>query len=171
MPGVSTSAGLSNHVMASSPSHPYFKLLVTSLPSYDINYGTPYLTIMGSAGPHMVSFVWRKYLHQTRGAIPEQPRVRILMPGEGQLMEEFFTTVKGGTWHTWDVRLFYWLGHHLPFVVMAGPAALLLAATLIWLLVWNTVLLIGGAFRGSASASNPLPLWKEKGRKDDEEER
>jgi inositol phosphorylceramide mannosyltransferase catalytic subunit len=155
MPGVSTSAGLSNHVMASSPSHPYFKLLIDSLLSYDRNYGTPYLTIMGSAGPHMVSFVWKSYLNAD--PLREQPRVRILMPGEDGLMEDFFATVKGETWHTWDVKLFRWASHHLPLVVLVGLSSLLLAATIVWAIFWSSVLLVGIALR-RASATN-LPLW------------
>lgn len=160
MPGVKASAGFSNGQMGSSPSHPYFNLLVNSLQSYNINHGTPYLTIMGSAGPHFVSFVWRKYLKRTAGVIPVQPRVRILMPAEvfdatgeaisdGSLIEDFFTQEKGGTWHTWDVKVFYWLRHHYSVVVPVVLTVFLLASALIWVLIRNTALAVRGVFRSS----------------------
>lgn len=160
MPGVKVSAGLTNFAMAAYPSHPFFELLVSSLPSYNLNYGTPYLTIMGSAGPHMVSFVWREYLKRTAGAIPKQPRVRILMPAEvfgatgelttdGSRIEDFFTKEKGATWYTWDVMPFFWLRDHVSLTLVLGPTALLLVTILLWVLVWNTALAVRGVLRGS----------------------
>ncbi|NJR31416.1 hypothetical protein HC762_01435 [bacterium] len=155
MPGVSTSAGFSNHVMATSPGHPYFKLVVESLPSYDRNFGTPYLTIMGSSGPHMVTFVWKRYL--STDPLRQQPRVRILMPGENGLMDEFFHSVQGGTWHTWDVRFFRWASHHLPVVIVLGPIGLLLLASILWLLLCTTFASICTLFR--SQTRNHLPFW------------
>lgn len=100
MPGTTNHLGLTQHVMAAVPRHPYFRMLIESLDSYNYNWLLPYLTIMNSAGPHFVSMVWSTYLSET-----ERPDVRILAQEEYAGNDwSFFTKEAGGTWHHWDTQ-------------------------------------------------------------------
>lgn len=128
MPGTTNHLGLTQHVMAAVPRHPYFRMLIESLDSYNYNWLLPYLTIMNSAGPHFVSMVWSTYLSET-----ERPDVRILAQEEYAGNDwSFFTKEAGGTWHHWDTALFKWIGHHIIFFVISCFIGLGAASAGIW---------------------------------------
>lgn len=113
MPGTTNHLGLTQHVMGTTPHHPYFRMLIDSLESYNYNWLMPYMTIMNSAGPHFVSMVWSSYLSTTKNT-----EMRILAQEEyaGNTWS-FFTKEQGGTWHHWDTKLFKWYVGTFPTVI------------------------------------------------------
>jgi mannosyltransferase OCH1-like enzyme len=135
MPGTTNHLGLTQHVMGTVPSHPYFRMLIDSLDSYNYNWLMPYLSIMNAAGPHFVSMVWSTYLSQT-----EQPDVRILAQEEYAGNEwSFFTKEAGGTWHHWDTALFKWVGHNIILFVTLCFISLCAASAGIWWLAYTLI--------------------------------
>ena len=131
MPGTTNHLGLTQHVMGTVPHHPYFRMLINSLDSYNYNWLMPYMTIMNSAGPHFVSMVWSTYLSKT-----DKADVRILAQEEYAGNEwSFFTKEAGGTWHHWDTALFKWVGHHIIIFVTACFVSLCAASAGIWWLL------------------------------------
>ena len=134
MPGTTNHLGLTQHVMGSTPQHPYFRMLIDSLDAYNYNWLMPYLTIMNSAGPHFVSMVWSAYLSA------ENADIRILAQEEYAGNDwSFFTKEAGGTWHHWDTALFKWVGDHIVLFITACFIGLCAAATGIWLLLWMVI--------------------------------
>ena len=154
MPGTTNHLGLTNHIMAAVPHHPYFCRLIDSLDRYNYNWILPYLTIMNSAGPHFVSMVWSEYLHLS----PPPKRaneVRIIAQEEYVGNEwSFFTKATGGTWHHFDTALFRWIGHHIVLFVAVALFNLCAAVSAIWWAAWRILV----RKKGSAEEEPQLDL-------------
>lgn len=102
--------GISNDVMGAVPGHPFFLKVIDSLPLYNRNWISPYITVMSSTGPLFLSLIWRHY-----NAVDEMPvghRVRVLFPDTYMGHSwSFFSHHVGNSWHKWDTRLIIWVSH------------------------------------------------------------
>ncbi|KIM94309.1 hypothetical protein OIDMADRAFT_71161, partial [Oidiodendron maius Zn] len=102
---------LSNNILGSKPSHPFWKLLTDSLLTYDYNYFFPYVTISYASGQWFETAIWQEYHSSTT---PENHLYRIMLdnrPGTDPWI--FFTQARGETWKNWDNVMFLWIGDHL----------------------------------------------------------
>lgn len=132
MPGTTNHLGLTQHVMGTIPHHPYFRMLIDSLDSYNYNWLLPYLSIMNAAGPYFVSMVWSTYLSEIK-----QADMQILAQEEYAGYEwSFFTKEAGGSWHHWDTTLFKWIGHNISLFVTLCFISLCAASAGIWWLAY-----------------------------------
>jgi inositol phosphorylceramide mannosyltransferase catalytic subunit len=136
--------GLNNNIMGSMAGHPFFRLAVDLLQSYDKNYLLPYLTIMTSAGPHYLTFMWKKYMH-SRDSRTEGYRVYRLMPyqrKEGRWENEFFSISEGETWATWDTKLLIWEGNHVVIATVLNICFLVSVSVSIWIFSYSLARLL-----------------------------
>ena len=110
--------GVSNDVMGSVPSHPFFLKALKSLKHYDKYWFIPYMTIMGSTGPLFLSVIWKQY---KRWGIPKNGTVRILQPAYYKMHSySFFSITKGSSWHLDDAKLMKALENHILSCVVTG---------------------------------------------------
>ncbi|KIV84644.1 hypothetical protein PV11_00417 [Exophiala sideris] len=157
MPGTTNHLGLTNHIMAAVPHHPYFRRLIDSLDRYNYNWILPYLTIMNSAGPHFVSMVWSEYLNLSP---PPKRADEVRIIAQEEYVDHawsFFTKATGGTWHHFDTALFRWIGHHILLFVTVSLFGLCAAVGAVWLAVWRML-----ARRNRSAVEMPqldLPPW------------
>jgi len=157
MPGTTNHLGLTNHIMATVPHHPYFRLLIDSLDRYNHNWILPYMTIMNSAGPHFVSMVWSEYIN--KWPPPQQAdQVRIIAQEEYAGYDwSFFTKVEGGTWHHFDTMVFRSIGHHIPLFVAACLLTLFAVVNAVGWVVWKLV--VRRKRMGTEEQQWKLPRW------------
>lgn len=104
--------GISNDVMGAVPHHPFFKMVMEELKSYDRGWVLPYITVMASTGPLFLSVIWRHYCDDgfNVGDEADGGRIRILFPDMYQGKEwSFFTHHLGNSWHGYDVQLIFWV--------------------------------------------------------------
>lgn len=100
--------GISNDVMGAVPGHPFFLRVIDSLPRYNRNWFSPYVTIMGSTGPLFLSLIWRHY--SSDPAPLRHDHLRILFPDDYMGRSwSFFTHHVGNSWHKWDTQLILWV--------------------------------------------------------------
>lgn len=104
--------GISNDAMGSVPRHPFFLKVIDELPRYNRNWILPYITVMASTGPLMLSVMWRHWSEQglNIGDGADGGRVRVLFPDEyNDHPWSFFTHHLGNSWHGKDVQLIFWV--------------------------------------------------------------
>lgn len=104
--------GISNDVLAAVPGHPFFARVVAELPRYQRSWLLPYITIMASTGPLFLSIIWRLYSDDgfNVGDGEDGGRLRILFPEEYNAAPwGFFSHHVGNSWHSWDVRVIFWV--------------------------------------------------------------
>jgi len=93
--------------MGSVPGHPFFLRVIETLRDHARNWHVPYITVMASTGPLFLSIVWKEY---SKWGLPDDERVRILMPAEySKNSWSFFTVVKGSSWHSGDAKTIFWV--------------------------------------------------------------
>ncbi|KAH0538829.1 hypothetical protein FGG08_004605 [Glutinoglossum americanum] len=120
---LTTPTGISNDIMGSAPSHPFFLHVIRSLQAYARNWYVPYITVMYTTGPLFLSVMWKEYM--MRGDLREDLRgggeLRVLGVVEGTLGEGkwgFWMHAQGGgsSWHLGDARM----GDHWILVTILG---------------------------------------------------
>lgn len=128
--------GISNDVIGSVPSHPFFLAVVAALQSYNRNLLSPYITVMGTTGPMFLSIMWRKYL--ASGADKGATALWLLSSEVyNEQRSSFFVPGSGSSWHRADAETIDWMGKHALTVALIGVAlgsGLLLAWWKLW--VW-----------------------------------
>lgn len=94
--------------MGAVPGHPFFLRVIDSLPQYNRNWLSPYITIMSSTGPLFLSLIWRHY--NSVDQMPSGDRVRILFPDAYMGHNwSFFSHHVGNSWHKWDTQAIIWV--------------------------------------------------------------
>lgn len=94
--------------MGATPGHPFFLRVIDSLPQYNRNWLSPYITIMSSTGPLFLSLIWRHY--NSIDQMPSNDRVRILFPDAYMGHNwSFFSHHVGNSWHKWDTQAIIWV--------------------------------------------------------------
>lgn len=145
---------LSNNILGSAPGHPFWLLLTNSLIPYSYNFVFPYVTISYASGQWFETAVWDAY----HAALPatsasENKLHRIMMddrPGSAPWV--YFTqTTFGGTWNSWDNRMFLWIGDHL---ILLG----LFVCACFALVCWAGMRLMRRPRRGVSRGESYLPL-------------
>jgi mannosyltransferase OCH1-like enzyme len=127
--------GISNDAMGSVPHHPFFERIVANLEKYARNYGMPYITVMSSTGPLMLSIVWKQYKRERR---PIEEHVRILMPAEYQDNKwSMFNIATGSSWHDKDAQTIFWMGRHWILLTVSGFAVAGVVFAILWW-AWNS---------------------------------
>jgi len=118
--------GFSNDLLIFEKNHHFMFQILHSLPSYNWNFGTNYLTVMFSTGPMFVSLVFGNYL--------DVPGLRTLKPENysGKTNSSFFYHTEGNTWHSDDAQFFLWLFNNPLFFLYMLPLILPMCAILIW---------------------------------------
>lgn len=103
--------GVSNDLMGARPHHPFFAEVINNLKRYNHNMLVPYITIMYSTGPLMLSVLWKQY---TRWGVAKGNEVRLLMPEAGTNHQSYFfyQGKSGSSWHQGDAQLMFVLLHH-----------------------------------------------------------
>lgn len=128
--------GISNDVIGSIPSHPFFLAVVAALQRYNRNFLSPYITVMGTTGPMFLSIMWRKYL--TSGTDKGASALWLLSSEVyNEQTSSFFVPGNGSSWHRADAETIDWMGKHALTVALIGIAlgsGLLLAWWKLW--VW-----------------------------------
>ena len=116
-----TPTGISNDILAATPKHPFFSLVLERLEEYNRNLLVQYVTIMYTTGPLFLSAIWIEYLGgPTSGGSPLE-RLRVLMPGpKAGDNYGFWKNVQGGSWHGNDMYVMFWLGDHLILATLLG---------------------------------------------------
>lgn len=123
---------LSNNILGSAKNHAFWQLLTNSLIPYSYNFVFPYVTISYASGQWFETAVWDKY----HAALPAggDKLHRIMMDDRaGSAVWVYFTqTTFGGTWNSWDNRMFLWTGDHLILLglFVVGSIALVCRAIL-----------------------------------------
>ena len=142
---------LSNNILGSTAGHPFWQLLTDSLIPYSYNFVFPYITISYASGQWFETAVWDAY----HAALPatEAKLHRIMMddrPGSAPWV--YFTqTTFGGTWNSWDNRMFLWIGDHL--ILLA-----LFVVGCIALVCWTGMRLLRRQRRYVSRGESYLPL-------------
>lgn len=132
--------GISNDAMGAVPHHPYFERVISSLQAYARNYGMPYITVMSSTGPLMLSILWKQYKREAR---PATEMVRILMPSEYCGGEwSMFNIAEGSSWHDKDAQTIFWMGRHWVLLTISGFAVAGVVFAILWW-AWNSWMLRG----------------------------
>lgn len=125
-----TPTGIGNDVIGAIPHHPFIEKTMKTLPSSNIHWPTPYITIMGSTGPLFFSVMWRNYntlKHSDEG------RIRLLFPEEYMGTEwSFFVHNEGNSWHQWDAELMYWMASHWIELTILGFAVFIVLLFSLW---------------------------------------
>ena len=97
-------SGLTNDLLISTPHHPFFARTISSLASYNLNYGLPYVTVMRSTGPGFMTNIYNQYIEQVSwtGAPTD---VIILSADLSHHNGKFFFHTQGSSWHAADGRI------------------------------------------------------------------
>jgi len=99
--------GLSNDVMFASKRSPFFKKVMEALPSKNKWQGMPYLTVMYSTGPMLLSLVYNSLS-------AEQHKDVLILPPElySDRKTRYFKHLRGSTWHSTDALLIQHMTRH-----------------------------------------------------------
>lgn len=144
--------GVSNDVMGATPGHPFFKKVIDRLQYYDRNWIIPYVTIMYSTGPLMLSVVMKHYYRDIEF---KEFGLKILMrPEYTNNAEPFFKIHKGNSWHSDDAGFIFWLQRYWPLVTIAGFAIF----GLINVAIWRSCTKRGGS--GEKAGYGRKPWWR-----------
>ena len=145
---------LSNNVLGSVPNHPFWKMLTDSLIPYSYNFLFPYVTISYASGQWFETAIWDAYHADLPADSDTENRLyRIMMddrPGSAPWV--YFTqTTYGGTWNSWDNKMFLWIGDHLILlgVVVGGIVALV---------CWSAVRILKRRRRKMSHSESYLPV-------------
>ncbi|KAI9858265.1 MAG: hypothetical protein M1813_007539 [Trichoglossum hirsutum] len=119
---LTTPTGISNDIMGSVPSHPFFIQAIRSLQSYARNWYVPYITVMYTTGPLFLSVIWKEYMR--RDAKGDE-RVRVLGVEEGEVgggKWGFWIHAQGGgsSWHGRDAKVIFWMESHWKLLALFG---------------------------------------------------
>lgn len=96
--------GFSLEVLIAAKGHPFLKSVITGLIPAQARYPIPYLTVLLSAGP--------LYLTAKYGIYKNKEEIHIVSP---ELYEgKYFVHYHGGSWHSWDGEIIWWIYNHGP---------------------------------------------------------
>ena len=121
--------GINNDLMATRARHPLTGMMLEALAARDRDWFFPYLTVLWSTGPQVVSDVLRSWSSERAGVISpppkrqedfEQDSVHILTQQFYSEEYTFFGHSAGGTWHGKDVANVLWFVDR-PWVVVLVP--------------------------------------------------
>jgi mannosyltransferase OCH1-like enzyme len=120
---------------------------------------------MYSTGPLFFSALWVQYLWSLWGNGDPMDRVKVLVPGTGYADSYgFFKNVQGGSWHTRDTEVIFWMGRYWGLVTMMGLGVALGVTSMVWWLLK----IVGKRcrYRRVHEKRGRYELWIEKGRYD-----
>ena len=140
--------------MGSTPGHPFFVEVIESLPKYNRNWLSPYVTTMASTGPLFLSLIWRHYNEIDH---PESERVRILFPDSYMSHSwSFFSHHVGNSWHKADARLLFWMSQHWAQLTLVGFMVGFVVISALWF-AYNRA--FGASGSKNYSVYQRIPAW------------
>lgn len=86
-------------LIVASKGHPFLKHVISGLIPAQMNYGLPYITVMASAGS--------MYLTEKYGVYENKKDIMIF--SKEIYVGKYFKHYKGGSWHSWDGRIIWFL--------------------------------------------------------------